>query len=168
MIEKKKRKGTRAKGRAFEKRCADILEEYGFHTYTAPPKLGWWKDKDTGELKTQSKSQDIFGCIDIIAKSPEVAATFWIQCGERTTMAKKKRDVQEFPAWTRYDRPMVFIKNPDRTISVFLMDLDLWELTPRWEESGKFDNRRNWIPTPAQANFSWGTRTPKTRKVKND
>jgi len=165
MIEKKKRKGTRGKGRAFEKRCADILEEYGFFTFIAPPKLGWWKDKDTGELKTQSKSQDIFGCIDIIAKSPDFDQTFWIQCGETHSFAQKKRDVQGFPAWIKSDMPMIFIKNPDRTISVF--QLYLLEPPVAWYDLGKFDNRRAWIPAPAWSWFSWGTRTPKKRKVKN-
>jgi len=164
MIEKKKRKGTRAKGRAFEKRCAEILEEYGFHTYTAPPKLGWWKDRDTGELKTQSKSQDIFGCIDIIAKSTLWSQTFWVQCGERTSMAKKKKDVQQFPAWKmKADIPMVFIKNTDRTISVFC----LYPEHGAWDELGKFNAQRKWESTASHANFKFGTRTPKKRKVKN-
>jgi len=166
MIEKKKRKGTRGKGRAFEKRCAEILEEYGFFAFIAPPKLGWWKDKDTGELKTQSKSQDIFGCIDIIAKAAHFSQTFWIQCGERTTMAKKKRDVQEFPAWGTSDYPMVFIKNPDSTISVFYLVFG-GKGPGAWKDIGEFDNRRKWIPAPAYAGFSWGTRTPKKRKVEN-
>jgi len=163
MIEKKKRKGTRGKGRAFEKRCADILEEYGFSTFIAPPKLGWWKDLETGELKTQSKSQDIFGCIDIIAKGGIFDQTLWIQCGERHSLAQKKRDVEGFPEWGKCDIPMIFLKNENRTISVFR-----FYPGATWEVLGRFDNRRKWIPAPAYAGFSWGTRTPKKKKVKND
>jgi len=164
MIEKKKRKGTRAKGRAFEKRCADILEEYGFQTFIAPPKLGWYRDPKTNTMEVRATSQDIFGCIDIIAKSRLWKGTIWIQCGETHSFAQKKRDVQGFPGWTDGDLPMVFIKNPDRTISVFCLSL---ENRQTWADIGKFDNRRNWIATPAYPLSGFGVRTPKKRKVKN-
>ena len=164
MIEKKKRKGTRGTGRAFEKRCADILEEYGFFTFIAPPKLGWWKDKDTGELKTQSKSQDIFGCVDIIGKRSSFSFTIWVQCGERSTLWKKKQDVQNFTGWIGSDLPLLFMKNEDRTISVFQL-CNTGTIGATWFEIGKFDNRRNWVSAPAWVDFSFGTRTPKGKKA---
>jgi len=167
MIEKKKRKGTRGKGRAFEKRCAEILEEYGFATYIAPPKLGWYRDPKTGEMTTRSVSQDIFGCIDIVAKrNSDLLATIWIQCGERTSLWKKKKDVREFGGWGAHDFVTLFIKNNDRTISVFYL-CTTEKSGPHFLELGKFDTRRVWTAAVVWPDFTWGTRTPKERRRKS-
>ena len=165
MIEKKKRKGTRAKGRAFEKRCADILEEYGYFTYTAPPKLGWYKDQRTGELQTRAVSQDIFDCIDILAKK-KTGSLLWIQCGDRANLSKKKHDVESFGGWTSSDEVALFIKNTDRTIAVFYL-MRIGQPIQVFAEIGRFNTRREWEPRPAYIGYSFGTRTPKTRKVEN-
>jgi len=37
----------------------------------------------------------------------------------------------------------------------------------KWADIGKFDNRRNWIATPAYPLSGFGVRTPKKKKAKN-
>jgi len=164
QMEIKKRKGTRAKGGAFEKRCADILREYGWYAHISPPKIGQFFDKDTGEKRTYSAGQDIFGVIDILAKKPTlINGTVWIQCGEPRSLAKKKRDIAAFKGWCFMDPVFIFIKRPDRKIAVY--KLIFTEEEPLWMQVGLFTVNRKWQPAACwQHPEFWGTRIPKPKK----
>lgn len=58
---------SRQKGKLIEKKVIEILEADSCRVEQAHPKLGWYKDKQTGQLKVRSLDHDFFGLFDLIA-----------------------------------------------------------------------------------------------------
>lgn len=78
------------KGRDFEKAVQARLEQQGWVVHRALPNTG------RRGLVFYTNSNDLFGCIDLVAVHPE-RGLWWIQCGTVSHISSKRKDVEEVP-----------------------------------------------------------------------
>jgi len=116
----------REKGLKFQKWVKDWLEEMGWVVHNQKPvgRMIKIKDKKTKKTKTIYISQrnDIFGCVDLVAKK-ENKPTLWIQATLHTGVGEKKKALETVP-WGKEDMVQVWVKREDGHVDIFMLGCD--------------------------------------------
>jgi len=76
----------------------------------------WVKEKKTGEQKWVSGRNDIFGCIDLIAKR-EDRGTVWIQATMDSHLERREKELERVP-WVVGEVVLIFLKRKTGTVDI--------------------------------------------------
>jgi len=104
----------RNKGLEFQRWVKKFFERRGWTVHNETMKPIWIREKKTGEQKWVSGRNDIFGCIDLIAKK-EHRGTIWIQATMDTHLERRKKELERVP-WGEADVVMIFMKRKNAEV----------------------------------------------------
>jgi hypothetical protein len=129
-------KSTRQKGQEFQRWAKKWLEERGWTIHNQGLNHRRIVDPKTKEIIYVSQAQDIFGCVDLIAKKA-LHKTLWIQCTEDTGRAKKETAMLLVP-WSDLDDVQIWMKRGDGHTDIFRLNYS----APEFSLLGKIIRRK--------------------------
>jgi len=130
----KKKKNTRKRGLDFQRWIKGWLEERGWMVHNETPSTRPFYDKKKKKLIFISHRNDIFKCIDLIAKKD--SRTLWIQATLHKSVKDKVEKLKEVP-WADNDEVFVFQK-------IDRQEIIIWRYSPVREvaeEAGRIKRR---------------------------
>jgi len=114
----KMKSNKRSKGMDFQRWVKKFFEKRGWTVHNETMKPIWVKEKKTGQQKWVSQRNDIFGCIDLIAKR-ENRETIWIQATMDSHLERREKELEKVP-WNVGEIVLVFLKRKSGGVDVFV------------------------------------------------
>lgn len=119
MEEKRRPDKRRAHGMEFQRWIKVWLEQRGWTVHNQPMKPTRIMVK--GKILWISRSQDIFGCVDLIARRKGESRTLWIQATLDTSIGRKIAELGVVP-WGSSDCVQVWVKRAGGRVDIFAAD----------------------------------------------
>lgn len=120
-MEKKKKDPRRRRGVEFQRWIANWLMDRGWTVHNQPMRSVRVFSKKAKAPIFVSVSQDIFNCIDLVAKK-KGRSTLWVQATLDTTIGRKEEKLNTVPwlPWHHGDEVEVWVKRADSHVDVFV------------------------------------------------